>query len=108
MERLTKRGERVSQNALLGQAINRLSELEDKLESGQMLELPCRVGDSIYTVYLDDDNEFKIAETQCIGFNIREGDIEIITGFCCYDTYRYGKFTDKAQAEARLKELNWE
>lgn len=75
---------------------------------GELVELKCKVGDPIYTVYLDDDNEFKIAETVCIGFNIRKDYIEIITNFCCYDPYRYGKFTDKSEAEARLKELQEE
>lgn len=31
-------------------ALNRLAELEDKLESGQAFELPCKVGDTIYVV----------------------------------------------------------
>ncbi len=88
-----------------GRSVDRLAELEDKLESGQLVELPCKVGDLIYIVYLDDDYEYKIAKTECIGFNIRRGDIDIITDLCCYDPFRYGKFTTKEAADARLKEL---
>lgn len=29
---------------------NRLAELEDEIECGHLIELPCKVGDDIYTV----------------------------------------------------------
>lgn len=87
---------------------NRLAKLEDEIENGTRPKLPCKIGDKIYTIYLDDDYEYKIAETNCFGFNIREDGIEPITGFCCYDPYRYGKFTDKTAAEKRLAELKGE
>ena len=31
--------------------VNRLVELEDKIESGRLVELPCNVGDTVYRVY---------------------------------------------------------
>ena len=31
-------------------AINRLAELEDKIENGTLIELPCKVGDTIYNI----------------------------------------------------------
>lgn len=30
---------------------NRLAELEDKIENGTLMELPCKVGDTIYEVF---------------------------------------------------------
>ena len=32
-------------------ALVRLAELEDKIENGQLLELPCKVGDTVYKVH---------------------------------------------------------
>lgn len=32
------------------EAIDRLAELEDKIEQGKMIELPCKVGDDVYFV----------------------------------------------------------
>ena len=34
-----------------GEAIDRLAELEDKIEHGTLIELPCKVGDTAYKVY---------------------------------------------------------
>lgn len=31
--------------------VNRLAELEDKIENGTLIELPCKVGDIIYEVF---------------------------------------------------------
>ena len=31
--------------------LNRLAELEDKIEDGTLVELPCKVGDTIYEVF---------------------------------------------------------
>lgn len=33
------------------EACNRLAELEDKLENGTLIELPCKVGDTVYVIY---------------------------------------------------------
>lgn len=33
------------------EACNRLAELEDKLENGTLIELPCKVGDKVYVIY---------------------------------------------------------
>lgn len=32
------------------EACNRLAELEDKLENGTLIELPCKVGDKVYVI----------------------------------------------------------
>lgn len=33
--------------------LNRLAELEDKIENGTLIELPCKVGDTVYRVMVD-------------------------------------------------------
>ena len=89
----------------------RLWELENKLEAGQLIESPCKIGDPIWVVYEHCDNgylEYAIQQTVCVGFDIRKSEIRIITSFCCHDTDRHGNFTIEAQAESRLKELRGE
>ena len=73
---------------------HRLSELEDKLEEGTLVELPCKVGDTVYIV----------------GRKYRAGSYEsfINTGKFRYsDIEKFGDivFITREAAEARLKEL---
>lgn len=42
---------------------NRLSELEDKIEKGTLVELPCKVGTTIYQIYKDCSNCSHFKET---------------------------------------------
>ena len=72
-------------------ALVRLAELEDKIENGQLLELPCKVGDTVYKVYGKCDGNscpysvnFSYVMLNEIGKNI---------------------FVTKEAAEAKLKEL---
>lgn len=109
--------------------IERLAELEDAIESGKLVRLPCEVGDTVYVITSscfrcnkNDDyckceyrNTNKIIETTIKSIAIDENDYFITEdrlgecGMC--SIHRYGKslgktwFTDKAQAEAKLKEL---
>lgn len=84
-----------------------LAEIEDKIEQGLMVELPCKVGDTIYRAkrfyggYWIDVNTIVKCEifevsTRFYDDNDNEFDIEQI-----------GKsiFLTKAEAEAKLKEL---
>jgi len=82
--------------------------LQEKEARGEIVKLPCKKGDPIWVVYLDVDNNYKIAETVCVGFNIDENPIRIITSFSCYDWVRKGNFIDKTEAERRLAELKGE
>lgn len=54
MERLTKRGDKYCDNDFMDSGIadsmNRLLELEDKLEDGRMIELPCKVYDTVFVI----------------------------------------------------------
>lgn len=74
---------------------DRLAELEDKIEQGLMIELPCKVGDKIYIVHN-----------------------KPLTGWCFYKSHlhyynmqrvleEYGEFIflTREEAEKRLKEL---
>lgn len=91
--------------------LDRLAELEDKFESGQLIELPCKVGDTVYRwLYGSYDewivskiNTYKtqneitytiVAESEMCGTEYFELTDE-------GDTW----FLTKTQAEAHLKEL---
>lgn len=97
-------------------ALYRLAELEDKLESGQLVELPCKIHDRLYT-HTKVFGKWQIEELICWGYhsdsrnllfmdcqNARTGSSNSLRAFTVEE---FGKtvFTDKAQAEARLKEL---
>ena len=60
----------------LKKAILRLAELEDKIEQGTLIELPCKVGDTVYFI-IKSGNEFVLLEDTCIGFTIADGEIHI-------------------------------
>ena len=49
-ERLTKSGLFYTE----GEAMDRLWELEDKIENGTLVELPCKAGTIVYTIYKED------------------------------------------------------
>lgn len=85
--------------------LKRLAELEDKLESGQLVELPCKIYDTVWVVFSPSYGEYEIHEAKAVGFEIGVNGIRIITNFCCYECYRICNYTTKEAAEARLKEL---
>ena len=74
----------------------RLSELEDKIKNGTLVELPCKIGTKIYIV---GESDFCIPKYQ-----MWEDE------FCLEDIERFGDtvFLTKAEAEAKLKELRGE
>lgn len=90
------------------EVVDRLCELEDKIEQGLILELPCKVGDIVYRVLptcdnisrCDDFDQHICSRTSCSAF-IRE------EKFAIYILNRIGDdfFTTKAEAEAKLAEL---
>lgn len=88
---------------------NRLAELEDKITDGTLVELPCKVGDTVYEVFKYHKPPF-IKETTIEkivitgkGFKLR------LSRNSVYETAisSLGKtlFLYKAEAEAKLKEL---
>lgn len=96
-------------------AFCRLAELEDKIENGTLVELPCKVGDNVY--HLSDK---KICEevVKQIKYNIYNGEIDLLNSNIMtdddyskdYNFYRISKlgkslFLTKSEAEAKLREL---
>ena len=115
--------------------LRHLAELEDKIESGRLVELPCKVGDTVYGVgftgcmqlYASTEKEKRKIFNECVKM---DGDCKkckygfpAIEKFVCtqiqlcddkytyivgkrYETYRPDDvFLTKEEAEARLKEL---
>ena len=94
---------------------NALWELENKIENGTMIELPCKVGTTIYHLYKAGDvitedkvfnYHFEICSKPCVSFE----------NYYWYGTYKrvdtilveqFGKwwFLTKTEAEKRLEEL---
>ena len=99
-----------------GEILHRLAELEDRIENGTLVELPCKVGATIYSVeyfcyYRHCSADDQIYCCGCKEMKERERNHEkyVIAEkkFALSDLPLIGKkyFTDKSQAEARLKEL---
>lgn len=106
-------------------ALNRLAELEDKIENGMLVELPCKVGTTIYQIYKDCSNCSHFKETgweyDCYcDFDSEEsktmfefdGDTDCVyivkeTEFTYNHINGFGKdrFLTKAEAEKKLEEL---
>ena len=109
-----------SETNLLTKALNKLAELEDKIEQKVLIELPCKVGDKIWYV-----SYIRIEEDRAINI-LEEWDVEKIDiyddfiicrlthkGTDHYNTARNDEFGErwfltKTKAEARLKELKGE
>lgn len=77
---------------------NRLADLEDKIENGKLIELPCKVGDTIWEVNPFDDIILSITVPN------------LHTIICWIKERAFGKylFLSKSEAEAKLKELQGE
>lgn len=113
-------------NKSIWNAIERLAELEDKIENGTLIELPCKVGDTIYQIYKDCSKCSHFKETgweyDCwcdaeesktmFEFDGDNGCVYIIkeTEFTYNHIKDFGKdlFLTKPEAEAKLKELKGE
>lgn len=51
LDNVCKRDCREPEPCKIPQIIHRLAELEDKIENGTLVELPCKVGDTLYEVF---------------------------------------------------------
>ena len=83
---------------------NRLFDLENAIEAGTLIELPCKVGDTVWWLL----NKKDIVKDICKSIALRTNNNEIrwcINGAMLDDTTI---FLTKAEAEARLKELRGE
>ena len=82
-------------------ALNRLAELEDKIEAGTLIEIPCKVGDTA-TAVIDTfayDNSVQTVKIEGLAYIVKDENRDI--------TFQHISrlFHTKAEAEAKLKEL---
>lgn len=87
----------------------RLQELENKIEQGKLVELPCKVGDICYFVYTQDQKQpIEIIATE-ITTKFIDNEFAVFVFENGYGGRAIGNkkvvFTNKADAKARLKEL---
>lgn len=120
MERLTRRsangtgvyatpsGEPVKWENNYHNVLQKLADYEDLEEQGFLLRLPCKLGDTIYSI-ANDGKIYPVKATREV--RIVNGVLHIICESCRYsDLVSYddiGKtiFLTKSEAEAKLKEL---
>lgn len=120
MERLTRRsangtgvyatpsGEPVKWENNYHNVLQKLADYEDLEEQGLLLRLPCKLGDTIYSI-ANDGKIYPVKATREV--RIVNGVLHIICESCRYsDLVSYddiGKtiFLTKSEAEAKLKEL---
>ena len=102
---------------LSGDAVNRLAELEDKIENGTLIELPCKVGDTVYWVFELVKNNLEILEGKIRGLSISQNNTSWFSVIYEYgltfehtfkDCWNKTVFLTKAEAEKKLKELQGE
>lgn len=96
------------------EAIDRLAELENKIENGTLIELPCKVGDTVYWVFELVKNKLEILEGKIRGLSISQNNTSWFSVIYEYgltfehtfkDYWNKTVFLTKAEAEQRLKEL---
>ena len=93
---------------LVSDALDKLAHYEDLEQQGRLIELPCKVGDTVYRIFAYCDSESgavcSVHTCPCDykNYEIFEKKFEIS------DFDKFGKtiFLNKAEAEAKLKELN--
>ena len=81
----------------------RLSELENKIEDGTLVEVLCTAGDKVYQF----DNGGKIYESEIKSIYYANNTLFCDCGYFAFDKRAIGKtvFLTKAEAEMKLKEL---
>ena len=95
--------------------LRRLCELEDKIEQGTLVELPCKVGDTIYIVGKEIEDFIVSAieitilscdcwETNTIQFEDKNGNSKL-NYFVYFGWIGKTVFLTREEAEKRLKEL---
>ena len=109
-KRLTEKGKKwIESNHDEVEVYNRLAELEDKIENGTLIELPCKVGDMVYVIdYYNNIEEVSIFDYTLTpkGFTFTVCNEDILSKYYLFD-FDFNKdwFLTKAEAEAKLKEL---
>lgn len=103
----------------MANAINRLCELEDKIEQGKLLELACNVGDKVYRIWSVGKHGKSIAEFVVTNVSQIMENIWVIryqkqakslystpTIYQCnFNDIGKTVFLDRAEAEAKVREM---
>lgn len=87
----------------INKKLNRLAELEDKIENGTLIQLPCKVGDTVFLMAKANENLYygDYFTVEKIGFDKLGFYVETERGI-----FRKGNiFLTKAEAEAKLKKI---
>lgn len=103
----------LSHYAFDGEAIDRLAELEDKIENGTLIELPCKVGDTVYRVYEECNGSSCPYNGNCGQWRCHYKGKEQCKAFIDEKKFSYEMLNDieksifvvKGEAETKLKEL---
>ncbi len=83
----------------------KITNIEQVDATGDVVALPCKIGDPVWVVCRD-LHDYILIQGFCCGFHIDEDGIRIITNVKCYDNDRMGNYTNKDEAKKRLAELN--
>ncbi len=92
---------------------HRLAELEDKIEAGTLVELPCKAGDTVYIVYSAFIQKWEVSSVQICEdenkmlFRLGHKGTDDYNAFWSGEIGKY-VFLTKAEAEKRLEELRGE
>lgn len=118
-EKLQGQGKRryYTDSDVLNIVIKYLAELEDKIENGTLIELPCKVWDKVYMpwefygecgIAILSVEEIEISR-QSIFTNLKSDDLDFLRkynhGAFYFDEVGKKVFLTKPEAEAKLKEL---
>lgn len=82
--------------------LNKLKKYEDLEEQGKLLKLPCKVGDTVYTIYSDEDGSF-IEEAKVEEVSTHR--IWIDSMYFDYDDIGKSVFFTRQEAEAALEKM---
>ena len=109
------------EDCYVGNLYNRLAELEDKIENGTLIELPCKVGDTVWdivksinrtenTIIYKHIQEYQVERIEIDSYNLLYLVISVFTedGICEGYARPNQVYYTKAEAEAKLKELKGE
>lgn len=91
-----------------GSPTEKLTDYEDAEEKGLLLRLPCKVGDTVYTLHKNIVKEEKVYDVQYRGINYQQGQRWFMNiGATVYFEMDFGKtvFLTQAEAEQKLKEM---
>lgn len=81
-------------------ALEKLKEYEDLEEQGRLIILPCKVGDTVYSVECNEIKEFIVSD-----FDVCMKGIYAYQGYTFIGQMGFSVFATKEEAEKRLSEM---